>query len=150
MPRIFKHLFAILFVILVVGCAGGGGCGGGCAGCGVTPLAEGFKPEARVENAGVEPHDLVMMKLAPGKTVADLVTALNPERARRADQRGEQPPPLESLGKGAGGIAAIAPGMQSFFEANLSSREYALVCMATAPDGRSHIEHGMVKQIRVP
>ena len=103
----------------------------------------------RVENAGMEPHDLVMMKLAPGKTFADVVAALNPERARRADQRGEPPPPLESLGTGAGGIGAIAPGMESFFEANLSSGEYVLVCMATAPDGRSHIEHGMVKQIRI-
>ena len=103
----------------------------------------------RVENVGVEPHDLVMMKLAPGKTVADIVTAMNPERARRADQAGEPPPPLESLMTGAGGIAAIAPGMESFFEADLSPGEYVLVCMATAPDGRSHIEHGMVKQIRV-
>jgi hypothetical protein len=103
----------------------------------------------RVENAGREPHDLVMMKLAPGATVEDIVNALNPERARRADQVGKPPPPLESLMTGAGGIAAIAPGMESFFEANLSPGEYMLACMATAPDGRSHIEHGMVKQIRI-
>ena len=69
---------------------------------------------------------------------------MNPERARRGDQAGEPPPPLERLGTGAGGIA---PGMESFFDANLSPGEYALV-MATAPDGRSHIEHGMLRQIR--
>lgn len=103
----------------------------------------------RVENAGVEPHDLVMMKLAPGKTVADIVAGLNPERVRRADQAREPPAPLESLGTLAGGIAAIAPGMESFFEANLSPGEYVLVCMTTAPDGRSHIEHGMIRQISV-
>ena len=103
----------------------------------------------RVENAGVEPHDLVMMRLAPGTTVADLMNMLNPERARRADQARQPPPPPESLPTGVGGIAAIAPGMESFFEANLSPGEYVLVCMATAPDGRSHIEHGMVKQIRI-
>jgi len=103
----------------------------------------------RVENAGAEPHDLVMIKLAPGKSAADLVTAMNPERARRPGQAAEPPPPLESLGTGAGGIAAIAPGMESFFEANLSPGEYVLLCMATAPDGRSHIEHGMVKQFRI-
>lgn len=103
----------------------------------------------RVENVGMEPHDLVMMKLAPGTTVEDLVNALNPERARRADQAAKPPPPMESLATGAGGIAAIAPGMESFFEANLSPGEYVLVCMATAPDGRSHIEHGMTKQFRV-
>lgn len=103
----------------------------------------------RVENAGGEPHDLVVMKLAPGKTAADIVSALNPERARRADRAGEPPPPFESLGTGAGGIAAIAPGMETFFETNLSAGEYVLLCMATAPDGRSHIEHGMVRQIRI-
>lgn len=103
----------------------------------------------RVENAGAEPHDLVMMKLAPGKTVEELMAAMNPERARRAGQAAEPPPPLESLMTGAGGIAAIAPGMQSFFETDVSPGDYVLLCMATAPDGRSHIEHGMMKQIRI-
>jgi hypothetical protein len=103
----------------------------------------------RVENAGVEPHDLVIWKLAPGTTVTDMMTMLNPERARRPGQAAEPPLPLESFGTGAGGIAAIAPGMESFFETDLSPGEYMLVCMATAPDGRSHIEHGMVKQIRI-
>ena len=103
----------------------------------------------RVENAGVEPHDLVMMKLNPEKTVAELFAAMNPERARRPGQAAEPPPPLESLVTGAGGIAAIAPGMESFFEANLSPGDYVLLCMATAPDGRSHLEHGMVKQFRI-
>ena len=103
----------------------------------------------RVANAGVEPHDLVLMRLNPGKTVAELFAAMNPERARRPGKAAEPPPPLESLVTGAGGIAAIAPGMESFFDANLSPGEYVLLCMATAPDGRSHIEHGMVKQIRI-
>ena len=44
-------------------------------------------------------------------------------------------PPLETVGGGAGGIAAIAPGMEAFFEANFIPGEYVLVCMATAPDG---------------
>jgi hypothetical protein len=103
----------------------------------------------RVENAGLEPHDLVMMKLAPGKTVEELLAAMNPERARRPGEAGEPPPPIESLATGVGGIAAIAPGMATFFEANLSPGDYVLLCMATAPDGRSHIEHGMVKQFRI-
>jgi hypothetical protein len=49
----------------------------------------------------------------------------------------------------AGGIAVIAPGMETYFEATWSPGEYVLVCMTTAPDGRSHIEHGMFKQIRI-
>jgi hypothetical protein len=103
----------------------------------------------RVENAGAEPHDLVLMKLAPGKTAEDVATWLNPERARRADPA-EPAPTLASLGTGAGGIATIAPGMESFFEADFTPGEYVLVCMATAPDGRSHIEHGMIRQVSVP
>jgi hypothetical protein len=104
----------------------------------------------RVENAGVEPHDLVLMKLAPGRTAEDIRTWLNPERARRSDDKaGEPPPSFEELGTGAGGIAAIGSGMESFFEADLTSGEYVMVCMATAPDGRSHIEHGMIRQVSV-
>jgi hypothetical protein len=73
---------------------------------------------------------------------------MNPERARRANPS-EPLPSFESLGTGAGGIAAIAPRMESFFEADFAPGEYVLLCMATAPDGRSHIEHGMVRQVSV-
>ena len=103
----------------------------------------------RVENAGVEPHDLALLKLAPGKTAEDLRAWLNPERARRADQAGDPPPPLESMVTGVGGIAAIGPGMEVFFEADITPGEYVMACMATAPDGRSHIEHGMIRHISV-
>jgi hypothetical protein len=82
----------------------------------------------RVENAGVEPHDLVMMKLAPGRTLENVRAAMNPERARRRDQKDETPPSVESLGTLAGGIAAIAPKMESFFEAN--SRPVTTPCSA--------------------
>ena len=50
------------------------------------PLTAG-KHTVRVENAGVEPHDLVLMKLAPGKTIEDVERWLNPEQARRPWRR---------------------------------------------------------------
>ncbi|MES3033257.1 MAG: hypothetical protein V4813_04605 [Gemmatimonadota bacterium] len=103
----------------------------------------------RVENTGVEPHDLVVMKLAPGMTLEGLMAVMNPEKARRPGQAEAPPPPPDSLPTGAGGIAAIAPKMESFFETTWTPGDYVLLCMATAPDGRAHIEHGMVKQIRV-
>jgi len=104
----------------------------------------------RVQNTGGQGHDLVMLKLAPGKTLEDVRLSLNPERARRADQRDQPAAPLESLvGPGGGGIAAIRPGMEVFFTTTFTPGEYVLVCMATAPDGRSHIEHGMIQQIRI-
>lgn len=73
----------------------------------------------RVENAGVEPHDLVMLKLAPGETLQDVRSFMNPERARRPGDADRAPAPLKSLENGFGGIAAIAPGMHVFFETDL-------------------------------
>lgn len=49
MRRIFKHLVVILALLVVAGCSGGG-CSSGCACAGLTPLAEGFDPSARIEN----------------------------------------------------------------------------------------------------
>jgi hypothetical protein len=103
----------------------------------------------RVENAGAVPHDLALMKLAPGRTLDDVRSWLNPERARRPGERDEPPPPLESIGTLVGGVAAIAPGMSAFFDTELAPGEYVLLCFATAPDGRSHIEHGMIQQFRI-
>lgn len=103
----------------------------------------------RVENTGREPHDMNMMKLAPGRTLADVQRLLNPERARRSVDRDEPPPPFHELGSMVGGVAAMAPSMSAYFDAELTPGEYVLFCMVTAPDGRSHIEHGMIRQIRV-
>lgn len=103
----------------------------------------------RVENTGVEPHDLTLMKLLPGATLEQVQAWLNPEKARRPGQSSDPGVSPENLVSLAGGIAAIAPGMEAFFEADLPPGEYVLACMATAPDGRSHIEHGMIQQIRV-
>jgi hypothetical protein len=90
----------------------------------------------RVANEGPDPHDMVLMRLAPGKTADDVLSWL---------QEGEGPPPF-SL---AGGVAVLAPGMEAFFEADLTPGDYVLVCMATAQDGRTHIEHGMIQQVSV-
>jgi len=48
MRRFVKHLAATLS-LFAAGCAAGGS---GCSSCALTPLPEGFKPEARIENAG--------------------------------------------------------------------------------------------------
>lgn len=113
------------------------------------PLTAG-RHTVHVQNAGVDSnvygHDLVVFKLAHGKTAEDMRRSLDPESARRPGQRDEQEVSLESLGTPVGGIAAIAPGMDVFFDMELSPGEYVLACMATAPDGRSHIEHGMILQ----
>jgi hypothetical protein len=68
---------------------------------------------------------------------------------RSDGDEGGDPPPLEAIGSVAGGIAAIARGMSAYFETNLTPGECVLFCMVTVPDGRSHIEHGMIQQLRV-
>lgn len=40
--------------------------------------------------------------------------------------------------------------MQRLLDSEFISGEYVLMCMATAPGGRSDIEHGMIRQITVP
>jgi MYXO-CTERM domain-containing protein len=48
---LLKHALAAFLILMVAGCAGGG-CASSCACAGITPLTNGFKPAARVENAG--------------------------------------------------------------------------------------------------
>jgi hypothetical protein len=90
----------------------------------------------RVANEGPDGHDLVLLRLESGKTADDVLAWL---------QEGEGPPPFRP----AGGVAVLAAGMEAFFEADLTAGDYALVCMATAQDGRTHIEHGMIQQVSV-
>lgn len=90
----------------------------------------------RVENEGPDPHDMALVKLESGKTVDDVLSWL---------QEGEGPPPFSP----AGGVAVLAPGMEAFFDTDLSPGDYVLVCFATAQDGRTHIEHGMIQQFTV-
>jgi hypothetical protein len=89
-----------------------------------------------IVNEGPDPHDLVMVKLEPGMTVKDLASWL---------RKANGPPPFTP----AGGVAVLAPKMEAYFETDLTPGEYALFCMATAQDGRTHIEHGMMQQIRI-
>lgn len=102
------------------------------------PLTAG-RQMIRVENAGSQSHEVGVMKLATGKTIADVQAWIqNP---------GEAPP--ESMGSLVGGVTSLAPGAEAYFEVDLTPGEYVLLCFVTAPDGRSHIDHGMIQQISV-
>lgn len=101
-----------------------------------SPLSAG-QYTIRVVNEGPDSHDVELARLAPGKTVEDVQTWL---------QDGQGQPPVNDL---AGGVAVIAPGMEVFFEADLTAGEYVLICFATADDGRTHIEHGMIQNVSV-
>lgn len=91
----------------------------------------------RVVNDGSDPHDVELARLAPGKNVEDVKNWL---------QNGQGEPPVTNL---AGGVAVIAPGMEAYFEVELTAGEYVLICFATDDDGRTHIEHGMIQKVSV-
>lgn len=90
----------------------------------------------RVENAGTEPHEVGLLRLAPGKTMEDL-------QAWMQDPQG--PPPGSSVG----GVSSLAPKLEAYFEVDLTAGDYVVLCFVTAPDGRSHVEHGMIQQVRI-
>lgn len=100
------------------------------------PLSQGHKT-VRVYNTGSQPHEIGVVKMAPGAAIEDLLAWIgNPEG----------PSPMAGI---AGGVASIAPDREAFFGVDLHEADYALLCFVTAPDGRTHADHGMYQHIRV-
>lgn len=94
----------------------------------------------RVENAGSESHEVSVVKLPAGRTMQDVRAWLRNPR---------ESPPENAPEHVAGGVTSLAPGAQAYFEVDLTSGEYVLLCLVTARDGRSHMDHGMIQQISV-
>jgi hypothetical protein len=100
------------------------------------PLTAG-KHTIRVENAGPQPHELVLVRLEPGKEPVDF--------AQWGDKQ-VGPAPGELYG----GVSAIMPGTHAFVEVDLPAGEYGLICfIPDIKDGTPHFHHGMMKRITV-
>jgi hypothetical protein len=100
------------------------------------PLTPG-KHIIRIENAAQQPHEVVLVRLAPGKTPADLAAWVD---------KMVGPPPAEPLG----GMAGLHTGGRAYLAVNLTPGEYGLLCfIPDAKDGKPHVAHGMMKQIKV-
>jgi len=90
-----------------------------------------------VENVGPQVHELVVVKLAPGKTIQDFA-------AWAEHLKG--PPPAESVG----GVAGLDKGAAAQFSADLTPGEYGFFCFVPdTKDGKPHLAHGMMKQFKV-
>jgi hypothetical protein len=101
------------------------------------PLAPG-RQTIRVENAGPQPHELALLKLAPGKTVEDF--------AHWAEGGLKGAPPGEPIG----GIVFLDKGESGTFTADLVAGDYGLICfLPDVKDGKPHLAHGMMKTIKV-
>lgn len=91
----------------------------------------------RVENVGIQPHEVAIVKLNAGKKPADFT-------AWGMKQVG--PPP----GSVHGGVSGIMPGTHVLIEVDLPAGEYGLLCfLPDAKDGKPHFMHGMQKATTV-
>jgi len=101
------------------------------------PLTPG-KRTILVENGGPQAHEVALLKLAPGKTVADFAAW------EAGGMKG--PPPAEPVG----GVVALDKGARATFTVDLSPGDYGLICFVPdTKDGRPHLAHGMIKMIKV-
>lgn len=100
------------------------------------PLAAG-RQRILVENAGPQGHELVLVKLAPGKKIEDFASWAENMKGL---------PPAEPVG----GVVVLEPGMRGTFTADLTAGDYGLICFVPdSKDGKMHLSHGMMKNIRV-
>jgi hypothetical protein len=91
----------------------------------------------KVTNSGPQPHEVEIVRFAPGKGMKDL-------GAWAANFQG--PPP----GAAIGGVAPLAKGTSGIFTIDLTPGNYALLCfIPDMKDGKPHIEHGMFKEFAV-
>ncbi len=101
------------------------------------PLGPG-RHTIRVENAGPQPHELVMLRLNPGKTPADFA------KWGLAGRHG--PAPAMPIG----GVEFFDRGAAGVFEVDLAPGDYGYICFVPdAKDGKRHFLHGMVTQFTV-
>lgn len=91
-----------------------------------------------VVNGGPQPHELVLLRMTPGKTVKDF--------AAWVDSGMKGAPPAMPMG----GVAALANGDRSEIRVDLTPGEYGFVCFVPdAHDGKYHLMHGMGENFRV-
>jgi hypothetical protein len=100
------------------------------------PLAAG-RQTIRVKNTAAQPHEVVFLKLQPGKKPADVLAWM---------EKMEGPPP----GAPVGGTTPMARGEENFITLDLTPGEYGLICfVGDAKDGKPHSMHGMVTQFTI-
>ena len=101
-------------------------------------VPDGFRGHGEVgfRNEGSQPHEVVFLQLAPGKTLADAV-------AWQTKQDG--PPPFSF----AGGAGTIDPAGEETVSLDLEAGNYLAVCYVPGPGGQPHLAMGMVSTFTI-
>ena len=84
-------------------------------------------------NTGEELHEFAMGRLRPGKTLADFRDELT---------NGGDEEPTSSVD--VGGVPLLSAGEHVTITRSLEPGTYLLVCFVPAPDGKTHLQHGMI------
>jgi hypothetical protein len=91
-----------------------------------------------IRNLGRQRHELILSRLAPGKSSRDFIRWMNTQ---------EGPPPVTPWG----GATDLPAGGAALVDVSLEPGAYSTVCrVRDAGNGRPHDEHGMYGQFRVP
>ncbi len=113
----------------------------------ITAVDFGFAPDSvitagtktiRFNNAGMQPHEVLVVQLPPDKTIKDFAAAFEPGHSG--------PPP----GKPIGGLVGIDKGGHAFFTATFEPGHYGLICFFM--DGTKKAPHfalGMTSEFTV-
>ena len=100
------------------------------------PLQAG-RQTIRVKNSAAQAHEVFIVRLQPGKTVADVLAWV---------EKMDGPPP----GMPVGGTTPMANGEENLITVDLPAGEYGLICFAPdAKDGKPHFLHGMTRQFTI-
>ena len=100
------------------------------------PITAG-KHTIHIMNEGPQDHEAIVVKLAPGKKLADFNTW--------ASTGMKGPPPAMPIT----GMAAMAKGRTAIITETFTPGNYAITCYVSAPDKKMHAEHGMNMEFTV-
>jgi hypothetical protein len=107
-----------------------------------TPLTAG-QQVIKVVNTAAQGHEFIFAQLAPGKSAADMVAFVEGLEAGKVPPG---PPPIMPYS----GISLMAPGIVNYLTVDVQPGEYGELCVVPdAKDGKPHVAHGMVAQIKV-
>ncbi len=95
----------------------------------------------RLQNTGKQPHNVVLSRILPGKTLGDVNEYV-------ASDDDAAPPPVDLGNETVSGT--LSPGMQQTLELDLRAGNYALLCFASdLLGGPPHVVTGAADEVRV-